>query len=382
MKKTRYPGIFELPDGRFRLRTTAMRLRTGKLKEGTKTLAPGTSIGEAMVALEALKTKLRQGGESMRTNKRLSVDDYAVRWLEDKAARVRPAVAGQYEYTLGNFILPKLGDLYVDAVTRADVERWVAWAERQTKQNGQHYAKDSVHSWWRVLAAMLRDATAELQLPMDPTYRVRPPRTRVSNRRERRTLSAVELGQLLAQVKQHSPDRYAEIYVLAYTGMRAGELFVLEWDDIDQEKGLIHVRRSVWRGQVSDPKTNDPRDVALTEEMGDVLREHRLSLIAAQHPGLETSLVFPADNGAYRTPSCLHKPLAKAATKASIDVKVAPHVLRRTFNTLMVHAGVDRIVLRSQMGHCSEEMTQRYSGVSGNAKREAVMQLVELTRGR
>ena len=188
--------------------------------------------------------------------------------------------------------LTRMGDLYVQAVTRADVERWVAWAERRTKRDGQLYAKDSVHSWWRVLVALLRDAAAELQLPFDPTYRVRPPRTRVNKRREHRTLSAAELGKLLGKATKLSPERYAEIYVLAYTGMRAGELFALEWDDINEDRGLIHIRRSVWRGQVSAPKTDDPRDVALTSEMEAVLRLHRRQLIAGPSALTETDPAF------------------------------------------------------------------------------------------
>ena len=60
---------------------------------------------------------------------------------------------------------------------------------------------------------------------------------------------------------------------------------------------------------------------------------------------------------------------------------MTPQVLRRTFNTLLVHAGVDRIVLRSQMGHTSEEMTRRYASVDIGAKHDAVTRLVALTQG-
>jgi len=77
----------------------------------------------------------------------------------------------------------------------------------------------------------------------------------------------------------------------------------------------------------------------------------------------------------------LHKPLALAASAASIEVKVTAQVLRRTFNTLMVHAGVDRIVLRSVMGHCTEAMTERYAGVGIPAKQAALQRLMALTSG-
>lgn len=81
--------------------------------------------------------------------------------------------------------------------------------------------------------------------------------------------------------------------------------------------------------------------------------------------------MFPADNGAYRLSQSLHKPLKLAAEAAGLDIKVTPQVLRRTFNTLMLDLKVDRIVLRSQMGHSSEEMTERDSGIPGFRSRRS-----------
>jgi integrase len=82
--------------------------------------------------------------------------------------------------------------------------------------------------------------------------------------------------------------------------------------------------------------------------------------------------------GGYRGPESLHKPPREARRTAELERVVGPQVLRRTFNTLMLHAGVDRIVLRPQMGHCREEMTARYACVSVGAKRSAVERLEAL----
>ena len=46
----------------------------------------------------------------------------------------------------------------------------------------------------------------------------------------------------------------------------------------------------------------------------------------------------------------------------------------------MIQAGVDRIVLRSQMGHSSEEMTRRYAGVNISAKQHALRRLIRMTK--
>jgi integrase len=127
--------------------------------------------------------------------------------------------------------------------------------------------------------------------------------------------------------------------------------------------------------QVTPTKTGAPREVALTYSLVTLLRDHRRRLIEGQHIGLSSGLVFPSRVGSHRFPNSLEKVFKKAATATEIAFRVTPQVLRRTFNTLMVQAGVDRIVLRSQMGHCSEEMTERYAGVGIESKREAVARL-------
>jgi len=379
VKKQRYPGLTQLPDGRFKVRVTVRDERTGKLREATKILEPGVRKEAALAVLVKLKTELREERRPQTRVQRTTVSAYAEQWLEAKAKRIRPGVAEHYTQNLSRYILPSLGELYLDALNRSDVEQWVAWAERVTMPDGRLYARDTVQGWWRVLCAVVRDACAEHGLPLDPTYRVQPPRPISKPRREKRTLTADELGHLVANVKQYSPDRHAEVYVLAYTGMRAGELFALQWEDIDEEHGRILVQRSVWNGEVSATKTGDPREVALTPEMAEILRDHRRHLMASQNRGLAKGMVFPSDRGTYRESASLHKPLALAAEAAGIEVRVTPQVLRRTFNTLMVHAGVDRIVLRSQMGHCSEEMTARYAGVAIADKQAALSRVLNLT---
>lgn len=94
-----------------------------------------------------------------------------------------------------------------------------------------------------------------------------------------------------------------------------------------------------------------------------------------QHPGLHGNWVFPSDKGGMRLPQSSHKAFNLATEKAKIDQKISPQVLRRTMNTMLIRAGVDRIVLRSMMGHVSEEMTERYAGVDPRDKREAILKV-------
>jgi integrase len=56
-----------------------------------------------------------------------------------------------------------------------------------------------------------------------------------------------------------------------YTGIRPGELFALEWDDIDLEAMRVHVRRRLYDGELDLPKSNKPRRIVLTPQARDAL---------------------------------------------------------------------------------------------------------------
>jgi integrase len=59
---------------------------------------------------------------------------------------------------------------------------------------------------------------------------------------------------------------------------------------------------------------------------------------------------------------------------------VTPRVLRRTVNTLMVGAGVDRLVIRSILGHSSESMTETYYRAPDAEKVATVTRLADIVR--
>ncbi|MBT9560995.1 MAG: tyrosine-type recombinase/integrase [Myxococcales bacterium] len=305
----------------------------------------------------------------------LSVADFATEWLGRKAQRVRPSVAINYEAKLSLFILPRLGHIALEDLTREDIEGWVTWAETAKMKSGRAYTRATVTGWWRALVTLVKDAVAELGLPVDPTNRVRAPKPRQQGRREKGTLTADQLGSLLGELKRIAPERYAEVYILAYSGVRAGELYALSDEDVDEKRARILIRKSVWNGHLDSTKTDSPREVALTPGMLAVIREHRAFLEASFHRGRKGTLLFPAQTGGYRTGQTLRKPLARAAEAAGIEQVVTPQVLRRTVNTLLLLSGVDRIVIRSQLGHVSEQMTERYAGIGVDAKLDAVARM-------
>jgi integrase len=87
----------------------------------------------------------------------------------------------------------------------------------------------------------------------------------------------------------------ALILFAAYSGMRPGELFVLEHADIDTEAMRVDVRRRLYRGRVDLPKSNKTRRIALNRR-----RETRC-LSSRTAPG---SCSYPRSVSGSRSPRC------------------------------------------------------------------------------
>lgn len=364
-------GIYQRPDGRLVVNTTARDPRTGKIRHMRQTLDEGRALEDA----RAVRAELKASVQRTRTTHHapILVGQYAVYWLEQKLETVKPSTQRGYARAT-QVLVEQMGALMLSDVVRDDLVRLRQHLEAM-RHDGRPYSTHTLRGWWRVIRIMFADAVADRHLDADPCARVDPPTTPVVAVQERDTLTADELHRLVTAARVHVPDRYAEIVTLAYTGMRAGELYGLEWDAVDFERGAITIRQAVSGGiLVRSTKTGAPRVTAMHDVVADALREHRSDA--------RSGLVFPSDAGTPRQHGTLRRALERAARFATqppcrgIEIAVSPQVLRRTFNTLLVAAGVDRIVQQQMMGHTSDQMTARYTGATLEQKRAVVLRLV------
>ncbi|SEN36639.1 Phage integrase, N-terminal SAM-like domain, partial [Stigmatella aurantiaca] len=71
------------------------------------------------------------------------------------------------------------------------------------------------------------------------------------------------------------PEWRTLMLVALKTGLRQGELIGLQWADLDLSRGLVTVRRSIWRGVTDVPKGGRERTVDLPVSAVDALKAHR-----------------------------------------------------------------------------------------------------------
>lgn len=160
-------------------------------------------------------------------------------------------------------------------------------------------------------------------------------------------LSAEEVSALFAL----TPDsKERALLMTAYaTGLRVSELACLQTTHIDSQRRMIHVVSG--KGQRDRYSLLSLR---LLAELRDYWRQCR-----AAHP---SPWLFTADHDPQRpiNPGCIAKIMTRAKDRAGIRKKGNIHLLRHSFATHLLEAGVELPVIQILMGHRSIRTTARY----------------------
>ena len=169
-----------------------------------------------------------------------------------------------------------------------------------------------------------------------------------------------------AKVENHRNNYKLQLLIELYTGMRMGEINALKKDDIDFENNVIHVRRTISRGidyslYINDkPKTNAGiRDI----QMNQFSRKY-LKFALEQYIDNKDELIFydHINNKLISTPQ-VNSWMRRICKNAGIEC-CGQHMLRHTFATRCMEAGVRPEVLMKWLGHTDIKITiNRYCDI-------------------
>jgi integrase len=151
---------------------------------------------------------------------------------------------------------------------------------------------------------------------------------------------------------------------------------------VDIKRKLVTVRWNNWKGHLGPPKSkNGYRTVPLVEPLPELLQARRSRMVAKQHPGLRSGLVFPTKSGQAHKGTPLNRVLKEACESAKVAIRFTPHGLRRTWNNIARRIA-GGLVVRAMIGHGSEAMTAHYSLVDESEKRVTAEAVVARLRKR
>ncbi len=332
---------------------------------GRKVRRSATSQSRAERLLDELRDRRDLGAAPTSQ----TVAEYMASWLEDTASqRVRPSTLQGYEEKTRNYIVPAIGRLKLDRLSPQHVHRMLSEMSRRglsplTVRHTRAVLRNALSQAER-WGLVTRNAAALTEAP------------RVQQR-ERRTLSASELARLLDHVED--ARLLAAYATAATTGVRQGELLGLLWDDVDLDRGMLHVRRSVTRvgGRYveGEPKTaRGRRTVPIPRMTAELLRNHRrqqrLERMRAE-AWEDRGLVFPNRTGGQLYGPDLTRQLQNDLEAAGLP-RITFHDLRHCASSLLEAGGASPRVTMELLGHSTIAMTMDvYTHVSEDAKRAA-----------
>ena len=181
---------------------------------------------------------------------------------------------------------------------------------------------------------------------------VPPRRVRNEARRPREYLTPNEVDRIIKAARERGRygHRDATMIVLAYThGLRVSELTTLQWDQVELDQGLLHVRRR----KGGTPSVHPLRGVELR-----ALRR----LKREQQP--ISRFVFTTERRAPMTSAGFRKLLSRIGEAARLPFPIHPHMLRHAVGYRLANEGQDTRAIQHYLGHRNIQHTVRYTELS------------------
>jgi integrase len=273
----------------------------------------------------------------------------------------RTKSAGDARYRIEALILPQLGDIPCDELTKDRLAEWLngiatspprlrtrkgeeqRYRDSENTDEARRRRRSSANRVFTWLKAALNSAWRDGKIASDRAWRTVTPfeeadAVRVqwlTNDQARRLINAAK-GEFRALVQ-----------AALSTGARYGELVALEVRDFNPDVGTLHVRSA---------KSGKGRHVELTADEGIKFLE---SLTAGRSAG---ELIFRRSDGSRWEKSHQTRPMREACGRAGIVPPVGFHTLRHTYASLALMAGAMPLVIATNLGHADTRMVERHYG--------------------
>jgi len=354
--KTKYPGVTfiigkSLPDSRDERIYYIRYRRDGKQCEEKA----GRQFQDNMTPAKAanMRALRMQGKEPSNEKRRFQLNEiknakankWTIEHLWDEYVKLTPSLKGMAtdKNRFDNYLKPNLGNKEPQELIPLDVARLKLNLLKKK-------APATVRNILELLRRIINFGTKK-QLCPGLSFRIEMPNV---NNLKTEDLSAEQLKALIGAIAEDTHLQAGNLMKMAlFTGMRRNELFKLQWDHIDFERGIITIR---------DPKGGQDQKVPLNDAARDLLESI---------PKDKSVYVFPGRGAKQRTD--INKAVNKIKTDAGLPEDFRPlHGLRHVYASMLASSGeVDMYTLQKLLTHKSPQMTQRYAHLRDDAMKRA-----------
>jgi integrase len=309
-----------------------------------------------------------------------TVAAFAKAWVDALPAEgLEPATVKHYNESIAR-LLPTLGTVRLQHLTALDLDR--AYGALLEQERAARTVRASHIAAKKMLAEAVRVGKVARNVSED----ARPPRAKAARAKSFKCWTLPETERFLDAI---ASDRDHSCYTLvAFTGLRQGEVVALQWDAVDLSGGTLTVERSIGKGMdgnyTKSPKSDAGRRVVeLDPELVAMLKAHRKAQAARRlaigSGWRDNGLVFCEVDGSPIRPERLSKRWSDLVKRHAGPLglpAVRFHDLRHGHATALLAAGVRPDVVSERLGHSNVGFTlSTYAHRSEGDQRSALAQM-------
>ncbi|WP_437785346.1 tyrosine-type recombinase/integrase [Sorangium sp. So ce1097] len=254
--------------------------------------------------------------------------------------KLKPSTRAGYEEILTTRLLPRFVDRPLDGIGFEEVTKLDA---EMVKEGLSASRRRNVQAAIRSVLRAAVDAGLLKEMPKLPDL----PKT------GRKKLPVLTREQVDRIFEVATPSQTIAFSLAVYAGLRSGEVKALRWSDVDLAQGILVVRLSRSKGELSTPKSGHERVVPLAPQL----------LAVLQGVKKKAGLVSTTRRGQPWAECSLNQALKQAMKKAGIVAPFRFHDLRHFFVTQLFRRGGGAPAVQALAGHLHLSTTQIYAHV-------------------
>lgn len=385
MKKTKHPGIYE----RYGAYTVYVEIgrdpQTGKRKQISK--GGFNTIKDAKLYRNTVQSEVEN--KTHVNEKKITFEEFSKMWMENYAKSVKVSTVRVRNHELNN-LYKYFAQIPMRDITKLKYQK----ALNKMSETLSHRTVAGIH----ITAGMVFKKAIEWEVMKNNPAEF----AKVANEiktvddledQEIKFLEKEELGKLLSTAKELGLEHdYLMFSLLAFSGMRVGEMLALKWSDIDFKSNTISIKKTLYnptnnleKYELLTPKTKASiRTISIDQSIIDLLRRHKKyqneQILANGYKSKD--FIIMKKEGYPELQKTVNSRMQRLMKGAGINKQLTPHSLRHTHASLLIEAKAGLNEIKERLGHGDINTTSNiYTHITKNVEEKTSQQFAKLMKG-